>query len=398
MLNKILAAGLFVITIGTILVMWQPNLCATAIPEVGVFVLAAIAPVAFLAGRVKLRLSLVLIPLSAAVLWPVLQLGIGATIYRWQTTVSLLYWATGAAVVFLGLQAFGDATVRRSYLRALVVAGFLLAIIAPLQLFTANGKIFWLFEAQYGYEAMGPFVYSTQYAAFIELLLPIALTGVFAERAGWRTVYGLAAVVMYASVLASASRSGFVLTTIEVVVAPLLAAYREGFKWRQLVAPAAIFLGMLVVLGLAVGPEKLVTKFQQENPYRGRREFAESSLRMIHDGPLLGIGMGNWSIAYPAYATFDDGYLANQAHNDWAQWAVEGGLPFAFFMFLVAIWSFRMAVRTGWGIGIALVFLQCFVDYPIQRMGVAIVFFTLIAAIAPANEQSDCGRRVHVRA
>ena len=99
--------------------------------------------------------------------------------------------------------------------------------------------------------------------------------------------------------------------------------------------------------------------------------------------------MGNWSAAYPAYATFDEGWFANQAHNDWAQWAVEGGLPFACLMLWIAVWSFPRALRTGWGTGVAVVFLHCFVDYPIQRIGVAIVFFSLLAAIAYPDGRDD---------
>ena len=46
---------------------------------------------------------------------------------------------------------------------------------------------------------MGPFVYSNQYAAFIEQILPVALTKVLSDKPGWRTVHGLAAAVMYAA-------------------------------------------------------------------------------------------------------------------------------------------------------------------------------------------------------
>lgn len=42
----------------------------------------------------------------------------------------------------------------------------------------------------------------------------------------------------------------------------------------------------------------------------------------------MGFGLGNWPRAYPRYAVFDDGNYVNQAHNDWAQWAVEGGVEY----------------------------------------------------------------------
>ncbi len=254
-------------------------------------------------------------------MWPLLQLVTGATIYRWSTSVSELYWAGNAAVVFVGLQIFRGDGIRNWYLRALVVAGFALAVIASLQLYTSDGKIFWLFEAKYSDVAMGPFVYRNQFAAFIELLLPIALTQAFSDRVSWRTFHGLAALVMYASVLVSASRMGFALTSLELLVVPPLAARRAGISLRQFVASGAVFFGLLVVLGVAAGPERLISKLQEQDPYRGRREYVESSLRMLRDKPLVGVGMGNWSTAYPAYAIFDDGSFANQAHNDWAQWA-----------------------------------------------------------------------------
>lgn len=392
-LRKTSAIVLFAVTLATVAVMWQPAFWATALPEVTAFGLAACWLSLYVLKPESLRFSFVLIPLTGAALWPLLQLAIGATIYRWATSVSVLYWATNAAVVLIGVQIFSDAGIRRWYLRALVIAGFIIAVVAPLQLFTSDGKIFWLFEVKYSNIAMGPFVYPNQYAAFIELLLPISLNGVFSDRTNWRTFHGLASVVMYASVFAAASRSGFILTSAEVLVAPLLAARRNGVSRRQLVLSATLFLAMLGVLGLAIGPEKLIAKLQQKDPYQGRREYVEASLRMLRDKPLLGVGMGNWSAAYPAYATFDEGWFANQAHNDWAQWAVEGGLPFAFLMISIAVWAVPRAFRAGWGIGVCAVFLQCFVDYPIQRMGVTIVFFTLVAALsypdATGNQPPD---------
>lgn len=392
--HRISAFALFTVTVVTLAVMWVPAFWATALAEVASFCLAGSWLIFYIMGREGLQWRPVLIPMAAAALWPVLQLLAGTTIYRWPTSVSILYWATGAAIVFAGLQTFADNGARQWYLRALVLLGLAIAIIAPLQLFTSEGKIFWMFEVKYSDIAMGPFVYTNQYAAFIELVLPIALTKVFSDRAGWRTVHGLAAAVMYASIFASTSRTGFVLTSLEVLVIPLLAAKRVGVDWRQLALSGALFLSMLIVMGLAVGPDRLIAKLQQKDPYFGRREYAESSLRMLPDHPFMGVGLGNWPAAYPAYAIFDEGYFANQAHNDWAQWAVEGGLPFLFFMLCVAVWSVPRAFRTGWGIGVIVVFLQCLVDYPIQRMGVAVIFFTMIAAIPYPDERPARGQQI----
>ncbi len=392
-LERASAIALFAITIATIAVMWEPYFWATAIAEVGVFCLAAVWLTVSAINPSGVQFHAILIPLGCAVLWPLLQLGAGTTIYRFATSTAVLYWACNAATVLVGLQIFRNPENKRRYLRALTVTAFLLAIIGPLQLFTAEGKIYWLFEAKYSDIAIGPFVYSNQFAAFMELLLPISLVGSLSDRGGWKTFHALASVVIYASVIASASRMGFALATLEIIVVPFLAIRRIGISPRQLFLPGLVFLGMLVVLVLAAGPERTIGKLSQKDPYSGRREFVESSLRMIPDKPLMGVGMGNWSAAYPAYAIFDNGLFANQAHNDWVQWAVEGGIPFLLLMVSVAVWAFRGAVRTAWGAGPAVVFLHCFVDYPIQRMGVAIVFFSLLAAIAyPDGDQSPPSR------
>jgi O-antigen ligase len=107
---------------------------------------------------------------------------------------------------------------------------------------------------------------------------------------------------------------------------------------------------------------------------------------MVEDRPLLGFGLGTWSTVYPGYATSDDGLFINQAHDDWAQWAAEGGLPFACLMLAVAVWAARRGLSTGWGLGVAAVFVHCLVDYPIQRTGVALVMFAMLGALA-AEEQ-----------
>jgi hypothetical protein len=60
----------------------------------------------------------------------------------------------------------------------------------------------------------------------------------------------------------------------------------------------------------------------------------------------------------------------------------------------IAVWSVPNAFRTGWGLGLIVVFLQCFVDYPIQRMGVAVIFFTMIAATVYPDESLPRGQRV----
>ena len=72
--------------------------------------------------------------------------------------------------------------------------------------FTSAGNVFWLFPSGYHDFVLGPFVYRTYFAVFIELILPLALTGALLDRRR-PLLYALFAGVLYASIVAAASRA-----------------------------------------------------------------------------------------------------------------------------------------------------------------------------------------------
>jgi O-antigen ligase len=182
---------------------------------------------------------------------------------------------------------------------------------------------------------------------------------------------------------------GFLLTTAEMVVTPVLVMRRLHIPFARIRNGAFFFAVILVMLGAAAGPSILASRLTAKDQYAGRREFTEASISMVKDRPLLGFGLGTWSTVYPGYAVSDDGLFINQAHDDWAQWAAEGGLPFLGLILAIAVWSVRGGIRTGWGLGVAAVFAHCLVDYPIQRTGVALVLFTMMAALASRSESQE---------
>jgi O-antigen ligase len=386
-MKKFSAVFLFVSLVATISVMWVKAKWATTIPEVAGFTLAAAWAVLFLTGRVRPRLNIALAPFAGVLMWGGMQLLLGTTVYRWPTRLALLYWAGNLAVFFCGLQVFADKQIRALFLKVLMFFGFGLCILSVLQALTSPDKIYWYFPLQDG-PAFGPFLYENQFAAFIELVLPIALYLAVTTKKR-RILYYLVTATLYASVIASTSRAGFILATIELALVPVLASQRKSLSGKPLLNGALVMIGMLLWLAIPAGPDALITKFGLSDPFSGRREFNQSSLQMIRARPLVGFGMGNWPIAYPGYALFDDGRFANQAHNDWAQWAVEGGIPLAALMLWLAIWGGVRGFRSGWGVGVPMIFLHCFVDYPIQRPGVGVVFFLMLAAVAGSGARAS---------
>jgi O-antigen ligase len=120
---------------------------------------------------------------------------------------------------------------------------------------------------------------------------------------------------------------------------------------------------------------------------------------MIAAQPWLGTGLGTWPVAYPKYAIVDAGVFANQAHCDWLQWAVEGGIPLALLMVLLFVWAVRSTFRSFrrssphhgrsfrclWGLGIVSVFLHACVDYPFSRPALGSWFIVMLAMLAAGN-------------
>jgi O-antigen ligase len=348
---------------------------AVSILDAGLFALALVWAVRLIAQPYTLRGGPLLALLACAAAWPLVQLAAGTSVYRFETWNAAPIWAAHLAVFFLALQLFGDGALRRRFLRTLLWFGTAIAAISLVQLFTSGGRIFWLFPSPYKDLVLGPFVYRNNYAAFIELVVPLALLEPL-ERPRAALGWYAAAALMAASVVAGGSRAGTVLVLLEMAAILALDLRR--------VAPGAVLkvAAATAILAAIAGPGYLLSRFQETDPLAVRRELVESSLAMVRDRPLLGFGLGAWPTAYPAYALFDLGMHANHAHCDWAEWAAEGGLPFAALAAALACGAFVLSTRRRWGLGVAAVFLHALVDYPFQKPALAALAFALLGALA----------------
>ncbi len=388
-----LGTALALLLAGGILTLWVERQWAVSAVQVGIYLLAAAWLAGVALGGFELRVHSLLAPFAGAAALGCVQLVLGTTIYRWATGVAVLDWFTRLSVVFGVLQVAGPvpAVAERSHrsdrarpperlLKAAVWFGCAIAILAVLQSLTTPDRVFWLFEIAPRAQGntMGPFVYQNQFAAFIEILLPAALyLGLGGGRLRWG--YLMAAGVFVASVFAAASRAGAALVIAEIVVVFLL--MRRRLHWRTFVAAGGAALALAALFVAAVGWGPLRAKFDRPDQLSERRLLYASTVRMIADRPWLGSGLGTWSTAYPAYATFDDGHFDNQAHNEWLQWPAEGGVPMAVLMGAMAVILAVPAVRSVWGVGLLFVLVHALVDYPFEQRPVFGYFYFAMAGI-----------------
>lgn len=371
--QRLLSISLLILCGLGLLFAWVPDQFVWNIFEGLIFLLLILWTGAWMAGRTEARWSWMFLPPGVVAVWGCVQLRMHWSVYALATRQDILRWSTYLAILFLAVQLFGGrgSTLRRVF----TVYSLALAFVSVFQWFLGNGKIYWIFSTREP-AGLGPFLNYDHYASFIALALPMAVVEMFRNpRQRW--FFALAAAVLYASVLAGGSRAGFVLVTLELILLSILL----GFSGRIALAVVALIL----VFGSVIGWDHLYDRLQLPDPYGGRREVAASSIQMFHSNPWHGFGLGTWTYVYPAYARKDFGVFINAAHNDWLQWACDGGVAVAGCLFLLFCGACSLVKRAPWALGVPIVFLHGVVDFPMQGHFLpAIVFLMLGMAIRRA--------------
>lgn len=376
-----------------ILTLWVPAGWPVAAFEIGVFVLTGWAVCR--STRRPPILSFTLLPIAAVVAVGLLQLGTGATVYAFDTKQAVLRWLTFLCVLFVALTALRDERKLRWFRSAMLWFGSSLALVATLQTFTADGQIFWLFRVPYSDRAMGPILSYNHYAAFIEVILPLAIYQAL-RHTDLPYLYAGMAATMYASVIASTSRAGTILCTVLIFVMVVTMYLRGMVAGRHAGVVLLRIASLLVFFTLVVGWQAVWNRLIQPDPMAFRRELDISSLHMVAEHPWFGTGLGTWPVAYPKYAILDAGVFANQAHCDWLQWAAEGGVPLFLLLVSLFAWALRASLRAPyrsiWGLGLVAVFLHACVDYPFSRPALGSWFVVMLAVMAASTELTEQSR------
>ncbi len=362
-----------------VLLSWAPETWTVSLLQVGIFIIGGV----FLARRMIAKETLAFpadaIALGLLVSWGPLQIAAGRTVSRFDTWNSATNWLMVAVVYFVAKAALSDRVVRARFLSIQVWAGTALAIISVLFLFSSPMRVFGVFESRY--MAFGPFIYKNHFAVFIELLLPITFYKIVSSDR-YRLPYIVAFAALFACMVASLSRGGVVVAVAETLVLLLLSGTRGKLPVMTLLKIALPVVILIFVFTLIVGWDALVRRFQEPHPFEHRIELVQSTLEMIKAEPVTGFGLGTWRTVYPQFAYFDMARLANEAHNDWLQWASEGGIGFAAIILFFAAWVSRFAWNHLWGLGVPAVFLHCLVDYPTRNPSLDAMIFLFAGALA----------------
>ena len=357
--------------------------------QIGIFALVAVYMVAGI-GREKERIAsgltqwlIYLIPV-----WGLIQILAHTTSSSFETRTAVLRWGALAGVFFLAQIAGGTRAVQRNFLSAFLIFATAMAVLCLTQLFTSEGKVLWIFPT--GYEDVyATFPSYNNYAQFVEIALPIALWR--GLREGWHSWwYALAGGVLYGSVIGSASRAGSALCTAELLVMIVIGLVRlrdpkTGLPTRSTTAMLLLVPVLAAAFTLAVGWERIWQRFQANDPYLVRKEFIIAAADMAVHRPLTGYGLDTFPEVYQRYAIKDFPFYANHAHNDWAEFAADGGFPFLLLVLIPFAVVVPAAVRHPWGLGLIAIMLHACVDFPFPRPAVSGWMFVMLALLYMAR-------------
>ena len=288
--------------------------------------------------------------------------------------------------------------------------GIAVALIGVVQKPLYAGAIYGFWTPMTHGTPFGPFVNKNHFAGWVVMAIPLAI-GVFcamvsrargagvrdrllwlSSRDGNQAVQAVLAVVLMGVALAlTLSRSGLV----SLVVALVLCGWagvrrRHGGIARPLVV-AFVILALFVAVDWA-GLDKVVARFDAADTagLSGRIPIWRAATSMAADFWGTGSGLNTYGIATLFYPAVVPAHHLREAHNDYLQLAVEGGVLMGV-PILIAIVGFVLAVRRrlaassgsaywvrlGAVGGIVAVAVQSAVDFSLQMPGNAALFATL---------------------
>ena len=393
----VVGVGLIVLLVFSTVTVFVRDAWALQSFQIGVFALLAVVLVAGIrTGKDHLAGGLAPCLVYLIPLWGLIQIFAHTTASSVETREAVLRWGALAGVFFLSQIAGGTRAARRNLLSVFLLFATGMAVLCLTQLFTSEGRVLWIFSSGY------PDVYATfpsynNYAQFVEIALPIALWR--ALREGWRSWwYALAGGILYGSAIGAASRAGAALCTAELLAMLVIGLVRlrdpeTGLPTRSTTATLVMVPVLAAAFTLAVGWERVWLRFQQNDPYLVRREFLVAAADMAKQRPLTGFGLGTFPEVYQQYAIKDFPFYANHAHNDWAEFAADGGIPFLLLVLIPFAASVPTAVRNPWGLGLIAVMLHACVDFPFPRPSVSGWMFFMLALLYMARTPDPISQR-----
>jgi len=302
-------------------------------------------------------------------------------------------------------------------LRIVAGLGILNALFGLLQIVTGRSSVFYFYEVTSRGGVVGVFANENHAAVFAACsMLVVTLLGLRVRKdrsAVWeRFIYPAAFFLILLVVLTGGSRAGFVAvigaTLVSMTMLALSPRPRRGLRaersmgrWfdqhpRLILAIPVILVSLTAAAFLALDR----TPAFRDILVRDSLEDLRWSLwpvigEMLVGHWALGTGFGSFEQVYHIYepSALLMPYYVNQAHNDWAQFIIEGGVPAGLLLTGIIVWMVkaigtmlfhrtRRADAIFWMSIFVIVATASLVDYPLRTPLFQLVAIWLLLALS----------------
>lgn len=268
-------------------------------------------------------------------------------------------------------------------------------------------------------QGYGQFINKNHFAFLMEMGLGLTLGLIFGGgiRREQMLIYLGALLPLWTGLALCNSRSGLIAMLVEVFAAAVLFGSVVGLRRRvgseskfmhlTRSLPMRLFLLIVLISGVILGTlwlggDRLATKLEHTRNELNvdasatregvsRNEIWRVTLRMFAANPIVGVGMGAYWAAVPAFHDASGTLTPQEAHNDYLELLASGGLVGA----AIGVWfavallrrvrqklrspnRFRRAACFGAAIGITGVTVHSLTDFGLHIIVNALVFTTLV--------------------
>jgi putative inorganic carbon (HCO3(-)) transporter len=299
------------------------------------------------------------------------QRGNTLSIAPYQTVSALLLLITYVTTFYLVLWVCERREAKKRIVYVLLALGAFEAFYGLVQYLTGWQQIFLYVKKYYVQDATGTYINRNHFAGFLEMALPFAITtglrrasalrrGVQRSETKARSLLSspellplagllFLAIAIFAGLVFSRSRMGILSSVVSIAVVLVLAGSSSTSKGIGAVVAALFFLGVMGIV-VWVGTDPVMNRFEilgQEYSQAGQNRISiwRDTLGLVRQHPLLGTGLGTFSVAYTSVQTVFLTQLVDHAHCDYLEVASELGLPGAMLLFGSIFWILARAVR-----------------------------------------------------
>ena len=241
----------------------------------------------------------------------------------------------------------------RQFCLLLIGIGTIESLYGLSQTFSSSGNILWVPKAlfQNKYDTCGTFINRNHFAAMMTMLMLFSvaysasqtdrkqksirnpsfkqkLARFFTYEDQWnQKIIGIiAASIMGLGIYFSSSRGAVIAALPGVIILIAALAKRQSTRKQGI---TMLLVGLIVLFSTVyIGEDRLIRRFNAiQNAMESRMRYVDSTLDLIKDYTIIGVGPANFTHAFARYQSASDQQITvTHAHNDWIQLVAEMGI------------------------------------------------------------------------